>query len=178
MSTWQPLAESLVRERYRALVGYAYLLTAHMGDAEDAVQEAIVATFSRRARFTNVGQAEAYVRRAIASRVIDERRSRARRVGRETRFDVLWEHDGHDGPVALHVDVATALAALSPRVRACIALRFMADQSTAQTAHALGLSEGAVKRYVSDGVAQLGRALGTVASDEDSVDVQAHGGVR
>src|SRR5690606_24231447 len=107
-----------------------------------------------------------------------ERRSRSRRAGRETRFDFPWEHDGHDGPVALHVDVAAALAALSPRVRACIALRFMADQSTAQTAHALGLSEGAAKRYVSDGVAQLSRTLGTVVSDDDSVEVQAHGGVR
>ncbi len=178
MSTWQSLAESLVRERYRPLVAYAYLLTSHMGDAEDAVQDAIVATFTRRARFANTAQAEAYVRRAIASKVIDERRSRSRRTARETRFEFPWELEGHDGPVALHVDVATALAELSPRVRACIALRFMADHSTAQTAHALGLSEGAVKRYVSDGVARLARTLGTVVTNDESVEVQAHGGMR
>jgi RNA polymerase sigma factor (sigma-70 family) len=166
-----------MRERYRSLVGYAFLLTNHMGDAEDAVQEAIVSTFTRKARFTNVPQAEAYVRRAIASRVIDERRSRQRRKARESRVDMARLDTAQAEPVDVHVDVAAAMATLPPRVRACVALRFMADQSTAQTAQGLGLSEGAVKRYVSDGIAALGAVLGTDASDVESVDVESKGGV-
>ena len=54
-----------------------------------------------------------------------------------------------------------ALAALSPRERACVVLRQMEDLSVVETASALGLSEGAVKRYTSDGLARLNAALGS-----------------
>ena len=58
-------------------------------------------------------------------------------------------------------DVVRALAALSPRERACVVLRQMEDLSVVETASALGLSEGAVKRYTSDGLARLNAALGS-----------------
>ena len=47
-------------------------------DAQDLVQESLIAAFSGRARFGSVEQAEAYVRRAIASRAIDAGRRRTR----------------------------------------------------------------------------------------------------
>ena len=45
-------------------------------------------------------------------------------------------------------------------------LRHLDDLSVRETASLLGLSEGAVKRYVSDGVAALNAALGTTSPDD------------
>ena len=69
-------------------------------------------------------------------------------------------------------DVVRALAALSPRERACVVLRQMEDLSVVETASALGLSEGAVKRYTSDGLARLNAALGRTADVSERIAVR------
>ena len=176
MSTWQPVAEALMRERYRSLVAYAYLLERDQAAAEDLVQDALVRTFTRSARFANVPQAEAYVRRVIASRFIDGVRASSRRTLRERAAAPAESVASHAGLVEADADLATAMAALAPRVRACVALRYLSDQSIAQTADALHLSQGTVKRYVHEGVAALSVALGAHASYEDTIDVVAQGG--
>lgn len=179
MSTWQPVAEALMRERYRSLVAYAYLLERDQAAAEDLVQDALVRTFTRTARFANVPQAEAYVRRAIATCFVDEARARRRRSARERWVSPVEAIVGHEGAVEADADLAAAMASLAPRVRACVALRYLADQSLAQTADALHLSQGTVKRYVHEGVRALAVALGTpVDADhtsdiDDAVDVVA-----
>lgn len=160
MSRWEPLLERVVAERYPRLVAYGMLLTASRADAEDLVQDALVATFSGRARFATEAEAEAYVRRAVASRFVDagrrrstERKALARQVGFLPPTAV--EPPG----VGLAPEVEAALALLAPRERACVVLRHMEDLSTRETAHLLHLSEGAVKRYLADGVAALTAAL-------------------
>jgi RNA polymerase sigma factor (sigma-70 family) len=166
---WEPMLEQVARERYPRLVARAMLLVPSRADAEDLVQEALVATFSARARFESPGQAEQYVRRAIVSRFVDRTRKRgyerealqrvAARPGVPERLD--------DG---LSTELETALRALSPRQRACVVLRHLEDMSVRETASALSLSEGAVKRYVFDGVAALNAALGTTSlADRDPV---------
>jgi RNA polymerase sigma factor (sigma-70 family) len=179
MSTWQPVAEALMRERYRSLVAYAYLLERDQAAAEDLVQDALVRTFTRSARFGGVPQAEAYVRRAIASCFIDGARARKRRSARERWVSPVEAIVGHASAVEGDADLAAAMASLAPRVRACVALRYLADQSLAQTADALHLSQGTVKRYVHEGVRALAIALGTPAEADhtshidDAVDVVA-----
>ena len=64
-----------------------------------------------------------------------------------------------------------ALARLAPRVRACVVLRYLADQSVVEIATALGIAEGTVKRNVYDGVRALAAALGTEDSADDFADV-------
>jgi RNA polymerase sigma factor (sigma-70 family) len=54
-----------------------------------------------------------------------------------------------------------AVARLAPRQRACVVLRFYLDTSVADTAAALGCSEGNVKRLTSDGLAALRVVLDT-----------------
>ncbi len=176
MSRWQPVAEALMRERYRSLVAYAYLLERDQAAAEDLVQDALVRTFTRSARFDSVPQAEAYVRRVISSRFIDGVRSSGRRARRERAAASPELVESHADPVEADADLAAAMATLAPRVRACVALRYLADQSVAQTADALLLSQGTVKRYVHDGVAALAVALGVEPDIEDTVDVVATGG--
>lgn len=160
MRAWEPLLERMAVRRYPQLVAYAMRLTGSRPDAEDLVQEALVTTFSGRARFATEAEAEAYVRRAVASRFIDagrrrtiERRALERHVG-QTPVE-------HVPPpsVGLAPEVERALALLAPRERACVVLRHMEDLSTRETAQLLRLSEGAVKRYVSDAVAALTEAL-------------------
>jgi RNA polymerase sigma factor (sigma-70 family) len=66
--------------------------------------------------------------------------------------------------------VVAALAGLAPRVRACIVLRYFEDLTVAEIADRLQLSEGTVKRYLSDGVHGLERVLGPVATAGTSDD--------
>lgn len=167
MAGWQPMLESVVRERYPRLVAYASFLTASRAEAEDLVQDAIVATFAGRARISSLAEAESYLRRSVASRWVD--RSRRRRIERSALARAAAREPGvvpPAEPAGVAPDLQRALAALAPKVRACVVLRHLDDQSVRETASALGLSEGAVKRYTSDGVRALAVALGVDAATE------------
>ncbi|GCE78171.1 RNA polymerase sigma factor [Cellulomonas biazotea] len=171
---WEPLLEQVVRERYTRLVARAMLLTASRTDAEDLVQDAVVAAFSSRARFTSVAQAEQYVRRAVVTRFVDG----TRRTARQRALVARLAHERPPAePTTLPGRLEAALATLAPRARACVVLRYLDDASVAETAALLGLSEGAVKRYTSDGVAALDALLGTTSTvPGESVRVVPAGG--
>lgn len=162
MSRWNHELDELMRTRHHVLVGYATMLSGDQALAEDLVQEAVIATFASRSRFDGPRGAEAYVRRAIASRFVDERRRSARDKARvrAVASAVGGAAEGPERGVALRTDVARALQELPPRERACVVLRYLDQLSTAETADALGLSQGAVKRYLSDGLRTLGPLLG------------------
>lgn len=177
---WEPLLAELSGPRRGKLIARARMLVPDTAAAEDLVQDALVATFAKRRGFTNAAQAEHYVRKAIVTHFIDA----TRRRGRETE---LWTRAAHEAPTAqanpedtvpgsLHADAL--LHSLAPRVRACIALRYLDDLTIRETAAALKLTEGAVKRYVSDGLAVLNTALGTqeTAEDDDRVHVSTYEG--
>ena len=169
---WEQLLDQVARERYPRLVAHAALVTGSLSDAPDLVQEALIATFRSRARFTSVEQAEAYVRRAIASRAIDavRRRQRERVVAQRSAAEPRAVDTVE--PTGPGRDVLQALALLSPRERACVVLRQMEDLSVAETAAALGLSEGSVKRYTADGLARLAQSLGASAHTGETVPVR------
>lgn len=177
---WDDALAALAAERYPRLLGRAMLLTGDRAAAEDLVQEALVATLRRRRDFESLAQAEQYVRRAIATRFVDGLRSASASRRREERvFDEATLRDPAS-ELGGAVDLAAALRALPPRTRACVALRYLEDMSVRETADALRLSEGAVKRYVHDGVRALNALLGT-ADDVDAsptISVDAKGGAR
>ena len=156
---WERVVARLVRDRGPALVRFAALVTGDGDRAEDLVQESLVRTFGRLRNGFSVDQAEAYVRRAIVNAHVDA-----------VRRAVRWRRDAHlhlaptDAPPAAddvdpRLDMTRALATLSPRVRACIVLRYYEDLKVDDIAATLGISAGAVKRYLSDGLAAL-RAIG------------------
>lgn len=157
---WERVVARLVRDRGDALVRFASLVTGDPDRAEDLVQDALVGTFGRLRNGFSVEQAEAYVRRAIVNRNVDE-------VRKATR----WRRDAHlhltpveaappEQGVAPRLDMTRALSTLPPRVRACVVLRYYDDLKVDDIAATLGISSGAVKRYLSDGLAALGRAMG------------------
>lgn len=161
---WEPMLHELASQRRGRLLAFATML-AGPDQAEDLVQDAVIAVFSRTRRFDTLAQAEQYVRRAIATRYIDTlRKDKAdkermrRHAAGETLPDASIRVDA-----ALTVD--DALAQLPPRVRACVVLRHLEDLSVRETAHSLGLSDGAVKRYTSDGLALMNAHLGTTFTD-------------
>lgn len=177
---WDDALAALAAERYPRLLGRAMLLTGDRAAAEDLVQEALVATLTRRRNFDSLAQAEQYVRRAIATRFVDGLRSAAASRRREVRaFDDTVVPDPASGAGGA-IDLAAALRSLPPRTRACVTLRYLEDMSIRETAAALRLSEGAVKRYVHDGVRALNMRLGTTddADASPTVSVEAKGGAR
>lgn len=161
---WAPVLDRLVQERYGGLVAYATVLTGERASAQDVVHDALVSTFGARASFASVPQAEAYVRRAIASRFYDRVRSSGRERAGLVRLAHATPESAELRSDLLDVDVAAALSRLSAQQRACVVLRHLDDLSVKDTASLLGISEGAVKRYVSDGVAALNALLGTTSS--------------
>lgn len=159
MSDWQDGMERLATERGQALLGYAFVVCGDPHLAQDLVQDALVKTFSR-AREIAPGKAEAYVRRAITTIYVDQyrRRQRWQRVQHLFR-----EQEASISPTPfadLSADVATALEALPPRVRACVVLRFFDDLTVPEIGRQLSLAPGSVKRYLSDGLRALELRLG------------------
>lgn len=171
MTQWQESMEALVRDRERALLGYAYVVCGNPVQAQDLVQDALVKTFSR-GRDIAPGKAEAYVRRAITTIYVDsyrrqQRWQRVQHLFREPEAVIM------PTPFAdLSADVATALNALPPRVRACVVLRYFDDLTVNDIAQQLSLAPGSVKRYLSDGLHALELRLGPLDdADIATIDV-------
>ena len=158
MAPWEQVLDEVVRNRRAALVGYACLF-ATPSEAEDLVQEALVRTFARKRTFEDVFAAEGYVRAAVRTAFLDRNRRRKAWTARAHLF-VAQDGRSPEASVAAGIDVGAALRELSPWERTCVVLRYFDDLPTADIAAELGLSEGAVRRYLSDGVGKLRALLG------------------
>ena len=157
--SWEDDLDRLVTERGSALVAYAYLLTGDLSAAEDLVQDGLVRTYTRR-RPDDVTWVEAYVRRVILNTYLDAYRAR-RRFAAVTHLIATPEAaDDQLGAAGDRADVARALTVLSPRERACVVLRFSDDLTLPEVGRRLGVSPGAVKRYLSDARHKLEPLLG------------------
>ena len=159
MRAWRDLVVEVVETRHASLVAYGYLLTSSRADAEDLVQDALIKVFSRMRPLPNAAAADQYVRRAMLTLYLDRwRRDRTWGVLRRS----IATDDATPGPeesVATSADVRASLAALSPRERACVVLRHFDDLTVREIADRMGLAEGSVKRYLSDGMRRLGAEL-------------------
>jgi len=165
VTKWADVLERLVRERGRSLVAYGYLLTGNTRDAEDLFHDAVVKTFSRGKASVSLGEAEGYVRRAMFSTHMDagRRDSAWRRV-----FHLLGDAHTEDSgatSVEFRTDLQEALRHLTPRERACTVLRFYDDLTAVAIARELGITEGAVRRYLSDAAVKLRGILGGFRDD-------------
>lgn len=146
--------DEFVSARMTALVRFGYALTGDLGHAEDLVQTALVGAYQRWRR-TPPDNPEAYVRRAMVNANIN--RFRRRRVV-ESLVDTVPEPPaaaGHEAEVDGRDQVRRLLAKLTPRQRTVLALRYYADLSEAEIAHAMGISVGTVKTLASRALARL-----------------------
>lgn len=168
MAGWQAVLDGLVRERGPALVGYGYLLTGDLREAEDLLQDSLVKVFSRGRPAQEVGSAEGYVRRTMLTTYIDgfrRRRHWAAIRHLAVSDDLTPPSAAPELVVTSRVVVHEALRSLAPRERACVVLRYFEDLPIAEIAAALSLTEGAVKRYLSDATHALEARLGPIAHD-------------
>jgi RNA polymerase sigma-70 factor (sigma-E family) len=142
-----PTYEEYVASRWSALYRTAYLLSGNHADAEDLAQSALVKAYLSWSKVVEAASPDAYVRRILTNAFISGRRPL--RVVRERLVDqtpdsavvtddsedrlLLWPH----------------IAALPPKQRAVVVLRYYEDLSEKQIADALGCSPGTVKSNAS-----------------------------
>lgn len=140
--------ERLVATRSQALLRTAYLLTGDAATAEDLLQTAPAKMIPRWSRLREPDAAEAYVRRVMTTTFLKWRRRLWRNevpfdtVPDAPRVDAYADVDARDG-------LRRALAALTPRQRATVVLRFYEDLSEERVAELLGCSVGTVKSTAS-----------------------------
>jgi RNA polymerase sigma-70 factor (sigma-E family) len=158
----------------RPLRRTAYLLCGDWHLAEDLMQSVLIKMYRSWSRLERHGELASYVRRVLVRTWVDEWRKPWRRW--ERNHDVVPDApdlSAEPDSVAQRMDarnvVHRALLTLPPRQRATLVLRYFDDLSVAQTAAALGCSEGNVKSQTARALATLRERLG----DADAADAAA-----
>jgi RNA polymerase sigma-70 factor (sigma-E family) len=138
----------------------AYLLCGDWHLAEDLVQTALIKLHGAWPRVTRRHQPVSYVRKILLRVWLDERRRPWRRAERHDG-SVPEMADLAAGPAALQEEATLraelfgVLAALAPRQRAVLVLRYFESLSVNETAVALGCSEGTVKSQTAKALAAI-----------------------
>jgi len=156
-----PDFDEWVAQRGAALLRFAYLLTRDHARAEEAVQDALIAAYSRWTRICRGQDPEAYVRRSIVNADI----SRWRRfVRRETPIaEPAAESAGTDlaDAQAEQDAVWTLCATLPTKQRAAVVLRYYEDLPDAEIAEILDCSPATVRSQIHRALATLRTTLTT-----------------
>lgn len=127
--------------------------------AEDVTQRAFLKLYGAWGRVQE-GTRDAYLRRIVVNESITVLRSQRR----TTVVAATPERAAVVGDAVL--DLEHALAVLPERQRAIVALRFVDDQSVAETADLLDISEGTVKSQTSKALETLRRHLPRLTAQE------------
>jgi RNA polymerase sigma factor (sigma-70 family) len=142
---WPDELEALYRESYRSLVQVAYLMVGSRDEAEEIVQDAIVATATR---WDTIHQPRAYLRTAVVHGAI----------GRLRRRRVVDQHRPDAAPLGQPdhlVELRDSLLALPERQRAAIVLRYVSGLDDGAIAEVLECRTGSVRSLISRGLAAL-----------------------
>lgn len=138
--------------RFEGARRIAFAMCGNWPDAEEIAQTAFVRMYARwaKVRFETV---DAYLRTVLTRVFLDtKRRGRAREQVVAELPDTIVPGDA--GP-AERMALRQALLAVSPRQRAVLVLRFVADLSVEQVAETLGCATGTVKSQTARGLAAL-----------------------
>ena len=130
----------------------ALLLSGDAARAEDVVQTGLVRLYLAWPR-VRPETVEAYARRCVVNAAIDDRRSPFRR--RERVQANLPDVAAAESLYGDERATVALLATLPARMRAAVVLRYVEGLSVAETADAMGCSEGTVKSQSARGLEQL-----------------------
>lgn len=167
--------EQLYLQHWDRLVRLSYLLVRDQGQAEEIVQDALVAVHQRWDRL-DPDRASAYLRQAVVNRSRSALRHRSVVQRFLERQPAPADHPGADEAALVddeRREVLAALARLPRRQREVLVLRYYLDLSEADIAETLGISRGAVKSHASRGAAAL-RGLLTPAAGHDPDERDSH----
>ncbi|MBV8218306.1 MAG: SigE family RNA polymerase sigma factor [Solirubrobacterales bacterium] len=145
-----------------SLTRTAYLIVWEVPEAEDLVQETLLKVADRWHRVRRMEHPVAYARRILVNLALDDASRRTRRR-RELTGDASPDRleDDVTGAFDAHDELLRALAALPPRQRTAIVLRYFLDLPEAEVAAAMKCSLGTVKSTAARGLARLEQALRT-----------------
>ena len=156
-----------VAARSPGLQRAAYLMVGDVGLAQDLVQEALTRTYVAWPRLRDAANAEAYTRKVITNTAITWFRRKGWYGERPVESLPETASGGHADHVATRRTLLDALAALPPRQRAAIVLRYYEDLTEAQTAAAMDCAVGTVKSQVAAGLNRLRDLLGDAVRLDD-----------
>lgn len=138
----------------------AYLLCGDWHASQDLVQETLCRLFVVWPRVSRMDQIHLYARKTLLRAYLSTVR---RRRWREEPLDLTAERGDPAAPAGPgaedRAEVLTALAAVPPRQRAVLVLRYYEDLSIEDTARLLRCSTGTVKSQAARGLATLRRTL-------------------
>jgi RNA polymerase sigma-70 factor (sigma-E family) len=143
-----------------SLMRTAYLIVGDLLDAEDLVQETLLKVAGRWHRVRRMEHPLAYARRILVNRALADAGRRTRRR-RELTGEALPDRYEDADESEAHDELLTALAALPPRQRTAIVLRYFLDLPEAEVAAAMKCSLGTVKSTAARGLARLEQAMRT-----------------
>lgn len=150
--------DGFVADNGNGLLRTAYLMVGDLHEAEDLVQETLFKVASKWPRVSRMDNPVAYTRRILVNLVLHGTKKRSR-----NRAELNATPPAETAVTTTHLDIHDelfdALAALPPRQRAALVLRYFLDLPEAEVAAALRCSLGTVKSSTSRGLKRLEETL-------------------
>ncbi|HTZ93589.1 MAG TPA: SigE family RNA polymerase sigma factor [Streptosporangiaceae bacterium] len=147
-----------VASREASLRRLANLLCQDWHRADDVVQAAITKLYVHWPRARAADSIDAYVRAIVVREFLEERRSSW--IRRVTLTGQLPDRPAASTDPETALDMQAAIAALPPRQRATLVLRFYCDLPVERAAQVLGCTPGTVKSQTAKALTSLRIALG------------------
>ncbi len=171
-----PFAEmlSVVSHCLPSLYRYAYRQLGNKTDAEDAVQDALLAAYKHLNQFRGDSQLSTWLTTIVINCARMHLRKRSRyihvsldsRIGEDQEYplsDILVDHRPNPEDEChrsrLNARLMKAAAQLSPTLRKTFHLRFIRHLSVGETARVLGVPTGTVKAQTARARAKLHKAM-------------------
>jgi RNA polymerase sigma-70 factor, ECF subfamily len=158
--------EASLQKHARSMLQYADFVLHDLSAAEDAVQEAFVIAWRRRATLREDAAFGPWLRRIVLRECLRWRRHPWVRWLTLTEHVVSKDHQPGDTE---RLDVARAVARLPTQLRAVIFLHFFEDLTLNAVANELRIPEGTVKTRLYDALRRLGVSLAGYSPAGDQV---------
>jgi RNA polymerase sigma-70 factor (sigma-E family) len=158
--------EAFVEQQGAALLRLAFVLTGNHHAAEDLTQTALAEVYRHWRKVSAARSSEAYARQVLVNSYLSGRRRR----WTSERPMAVADHDlpaasDHAAGVVEREALRARVAALPPRSRAVLVLRFWADLDDDAIAEAMGTTASTVRATASRALAAL-RSDGTADMEE------------
>src|SRR3954469_9953804 len=143
----------LALDQHRDSLARFIAATAGPSDAEDILQETLIAALRAYPRLRPDSNVRAWLFTIARNKALDEYRARARRpVPVAAGLDSTVAPTAADGP---DTELWGAVRELPPKQRAAVVLRFVNDLPHSDIARVLDCSEAAARRSLHEGLAKL-----------------------